>query len=173
LSRWQTSKPESFGIITSSRITSGLNSATFSSVSAAVDGRGDLAVDLGEIDLEQLAVRLVVVGDQHAALAGGGGRLDAFGVGCGSGRAWRPPSGRLEERLALHDREVVGKRVEGLHEQAPGPRLDVDPADCTEGQPAARLETVEQSVLDALEQSSCWNVQNTSAGPISSWKQVW
>ena len=33
-SRWQTSKPESFGIITSSSSTSGLNAATLSSVSA-------------------------------------------------------------------------------------------------------------------------------------------
>ena len=31
----------------------------------------------------------------------------------------------LEQRLALHDRQIVGKRMEGLHEQAPGPRLDV------------------------------------------------
>ena len=40
-----------------------------------VDGGGHLAVEVGEIDLKQLAIRLVVVGDQHAGLAdvGGGG----------------------------------------------------------------------------------------------------
>ena len=35
----------------------------------AVNRGGDVALDVGEIDLEELAVGLVVVGDQHAAAA--------------------------------------------------------------------------------------------------------
>ncbi len=49
----------------------------------------------------------------------------------------------LEQRLRLHNRVVVGKRVESLHQQAAVPRLDIDIAQRPQGHPAAGIEAVQ------------------------------
>jgi len=56
------------------------------------------------------------------------------------------PLRNLVQRLALHDRVVVGERVEGLYEQAAVARFDVDIAERAQRHAAAGVEAVQHAL---------------------------
>jgi len=62
----------------------------------------------------------------------------------------REISGNLENRLALHDCKVVGKRVKGLDNQTLGTGLDIDPTDGVYGQPPPSGKSVKKAVGHAI-----------------------
>ena len=59
----QTSKPDSRGIITSSKSRSGANSSTTCKRLFAVVGGADLAIEIAEIGFQQLDILRIIVGD--------------------------------------------------------------------------------------------------------------